>query len=119
MIAQPELTAEQVHELALEVMRRHLNLNVNGYKCDSTMLHNVLLKAAADGQSIEAVCQDLSGLAASNTVRVELNKVLNVKDLKQHEQQMNAALTEWVPPALYPRRLELALDMHDEPFYGK
>jgi hypothetical protein len=119
MIAQPELTAEEVRTLALEVMSRHLKLEVSGYKCDSTMLQNVLLKAAADGLSIEAVCQELSGLAASNTVRVQLNNVLNVKDLKRHEQAMNEALTEWLPPALYPRRLELALDTHDEPFYGK
>lgn len=119
MIAQPELTAEEVRTLALEVMQRHLKLEVGGYKCDSNMLRNVLLKAAAEGLSIDAVCQELSGLAAANTVRVELNKVLNVKDLKQHEQQMNEALTEWLPAALYPRRLELALDMHDEPFYGK
>jgi putative transposase len=100
-------------------MQRHLKLEVNGYKCDRAMLCNVLLKAAADGQSIEAVCQDLSGLAASNTVRVELNKALDVKALKQHEPQMNEALTEWLPAALYPRRLELALDLHDEPCYGK
>jgi hypothetical protein len=119
MIAQPELTAEDVRALALEVMQHHLKLDVNGYKCDRAMLHNILLKAAADGLSIDAVCQELSGLAAANTVRVQLNKALNVKDLKQHEQQMNEALTEWLPPALYPRRLELALDMHDEPFYGK
>ena len=79
MIAQQELTAEEVHELALEVMKRHLKLDVNGYKCDSAMLHNILLKAAADGLSIEAVCQELSGLAASNTVRVQLNQVLNVQ----------------------------------------
>jgi len=52
-------------------------------------------------------------------VRVQLNKLLNVKALKQHEQQMNEALTEWLPPTLYSRRLELALDIHDEPFYGK
>jgi hypothetical protein len=119
MIAQPELTAEEVRALALDVMKRHLKLEVSGYKCDSPMLHQVLLKAAADGMSIEAVCQELSGLAASNTVRVQLNNVLNVKDLKQHEQAMNEALTEWLPPALYQRRLELALDTHDEPFYGK
>ena len=119
MIAQPELTAEEVRALALEVMQRHLKLEVNGYKCDSAMLHNVLLKAAVDKLSIDAVCQELSGLAAANTVRVQMNKVLNVKELKHHEQQMNEALTEWLPPALSPRRLELALDMHDEPFYGK
>jgi len=119
MIAQPELTAEEVRALALEVMQRHLKLEVSGYKCDRAMLGNVLLKAAADGLSIDAVCQELSGLAAANTVRVPLNKALNMKELKQHEQQMNEALTDWLPCALYPRRLELALDTHDEPFYGK
>ncbi len=119
MIAQPELTAEEVRALALDVMYRHLKLEVKGYKCDSAMLCNVLLKAAADGLSIDAVCQELSGLAAANTVRVQLNQVLSVKALKQHEQQMNEALTEWLPSALYLRRLELALDTHDEPYYGK
>src|SRR5712691_10911735 len=119
MIAQTELTAEEVRRMALEVMERHLNLEVNGYKCDSQMLHHVLLKAAAEGMSIEGVCGELSGLAASNTVRVQLNKALKVKDLKRHEKNMNAALAEWLPPAVYERVLELAIDTHDEPFYGK
>lgn len=119
MITQPELTAEEVRALALEVMQRHLKLEVRGYKCDRAMLHNVLLKAAAEGLSIEAVCQELSGLAASNTVRVQLNTVLDVKDLKDQERGMNEALAEWLPPALMHERLELALDTHDEPFYGK
>lgn len=119
MIAQSELTAEEVHRMALEVMERHLNLTLSGYKCDSQMLYNVLLKAASEAMSIEAVCGEFSGLAASNTVRVQLNKVLNVKDLKRHEQGMNEALADWLPSALYRRVLELAIDTHDEPFYGK
>ncbi len=119
MIAQGALRAEQVHDMALEVMRRHFDLEVSGYKCDSEMLRNVLLKAAAERMSIEGVCQELSGLAASNTVRVQLNKVLVVGDLKAHEQAMNAALAEWLPAGLAERRLDLAMDTHDEPFYGK
>jgi putative transposase len=119
MIAQAELSAEEVRGLALEVMERHLNLEVSGYKCDSQMLRNMLLKAAADGLSIEVVCAELSGMAASNTLRVQLNKALNAKDLKRHEQGMNEALSEWLPSALYHRVLELAVDTHDEPFYGK
>src|SRR5690242_15418380 len=98
MRVQTELTAEEVRALALEVMQQHLQLEVRGYKCDKAMLCNVLLKAAAEGQSIEGVCQELSGLAASNTIRVGLNNVLNVKAFKQHEQQMNAALADWLPP---------------------
>src|SRR4051812_30226287 len=122
MIAQAESTADEVRRLASEVMKRHLQLEVNGYKCDSPMLHNVLLKAAAEGISIEAVCGELSGLAASNTLRVQLNKALNVKDgncaegSTQLPQRMNNALVEWLPPALYQRILELAVDTHDEPF---
>jgi hypothetical protein len=57
--------------MALDIMQRHLKLEVNGYKCDRAMLHNVLLKAAAEGLSIDAVCAQLNGLAASNTVRVQ------------------------------------------------
>jgi hypothetical protein len=119
MIAQGALTAEEVHRMALDVMRQHLNLEVSGYQCNSEMLHQVLLKAAAEGISIEAVCGELSGQAASNTLRVQLNKALKAKDLKQHEQGMNDALAEWIPASLYERRLELAVDTHDEPFYGK
>src|SRR5579871_3985278 len=107
MIAHAELTADEVRRLALEVMERHLKLQVRGYKCDSDMLYNVLVKAAAEGMSIEAVCQELGGLAASNTLRVQLNKALNVKDLKRNEHGMNDALTEWLPPALFQRVLEL------------
>ena len=118
MIAHGELTAEDVRRLALEVMDRHVKLEISGYKCDSQMLYNVLLKAAAEGISIEAVCRELSGLAASNTLRVQLNKALNIKDLKRQEQGMNEALAEWLPAALHHRLLELAIDTHDEPFYG-
>ena len=118
MITQHELRAEAVHNMAMAVMGRHLKLEGQGYTCDRQMVENVLLKAAAERLSIEGVCQALSGLAASNTVRVQLNKVLNVKDLKQHEQDMNEALAEWLPPALSQRRIEVAIDTHDEPFYG-
>src|SRR5262245_54503757 len=118
MIAHVDLTADEVRRLALEVMQRHIQLQLSGYKCDSDMLYNVLLKAAAEGMSIDAVGQELDGLAASNTLRVQLNKALKVKDLKRQEHGMNEALAEWIPPALFQRRLELAMDTHDEPFYG-
>jgi hypothetical protein len=55
MIAQGALRAEQVHDMALEVMRRHFDLEVSGYKCDSEMLRNVLRKAAGERMSIEGL----------------------------------------------------------------
>ncbi len=118
MIAHAELTADEVRRLALEVMERHVKVPVSGYPCASDMLYNGLLKAAAEGMSLEAVCQELDGLTASNTLRVPLNKALNVTDLKRHAQGRNEALAEWIPPTLFQRRLELARDTQDEPCYG-
>jgi hypothetical protein len=51
MIAQQGLTAEDARTLALDVMQGHVKLELSGYTCDSSMLHKVLPKAAADGGS--------------------------------------------------------------------
>jgi hypothetical protein len=39
--------------------------------------------------------------------------------LWQQEAQLNAALVAGIPPQLARGGLEVALDFHDEPFYGK
>ena len=119
MIAQDVLYAEDVRQAALEVMQRHFPIEIYGYKCDSAMVMNVLLKAASEHKSIEAACAELSNVADSNTIREQLNRVFTHQDLKQQEAAMNQALTEWVPEGIFDRVIELAIDTHDEPFYGK
>jgi putative transposase len=83
------------------------------------MVVNVLVKAAIEGQTIESVCEDLALEVSSNTVREQLNALLDVYDLRTHECEMNAGLAACVPDALPRGGREMALDMHDEPFYGK
>jgi putative transposase len=83
------------------------------------MTLEILVKAALDGTSIEAVCQELCAVADSNTLREQLNKALDIVDLRDHEAQMNAALASLIPKDVPRQGVQLALDWHDEAFYGK
>ncbi len=119
MILEYELTAENVRQAVLKTLQEHLSLETEGYRCDTEMTLNVLLKAAADNSSVEAACAELEQVAASNTLREQLNNALDVADLRQHECELNAALASAIPAHLARSGLEIAIDWHDEPFYGK
>src|SRR5512133_4157718 len=83
------------------------------------MIVDVILKASAENSSIEAASADLEGVADSNTMREYLNAVLNGEKLREQESEMNAALAETIPSAMQRTQVEVAIDFHDEPFYGK
>jgi hypothetical protein len=119
IIAKDRLNAEDVRDLTERLLREQLSLAVDGYKITTSMVLNVLLKAAVEKRSIEAVCADLVDVVDSNTLREALNQALRVEDLRQHEVEFNAALAECIPAEMPRRGLEMVIDMHDEPFYGK
>jgi putative transposase len=119
MIAKDQLTAEDVRRMAEQVLREHLRVNIDGYKWDTASVLNVLMKAAIEGQSVESVCADLSEVGGSNALREQLNRVLDVYDLRRHEVEMNAGLAACFPADLPRLGREMALDLHDEPFYGQ
>lgn len=119
MIAKNRLDAEDVRQMTEQILREQLRLEVQGYKCTTAMVCNVLMKAAVEGMSVESICADLQGTTGSNTIREHLNEVLDVCALRQQECEMNAALVACIPQELPRRRREMAIDYHDEPFYGK
>jgi len=119
ILPKEQLTGEVVRQVVEQTLRENLSLDVDGYKCDPNTLVNVLVKAAIEGQTIESVCGDLEIEVGSNAVREHLNALLDVYDLRQHECAMNGGLAGNIPSALPRQGLEMALDMHDEPFYGK
>ena len=57
--------------------------------------------------------------AYSNTVREYINQALTAKALRKQEERANAALAECIPSAVEREHVEIAIDFHDEPFYGK
>jgi len=119
IIPKDKLSAEDVRDLTERLLREQLSLQVEGYKVTTSMVLNVLLKAAVEKRSIEAVCADLGDLVDSNTLREAVNRALTVDDLRQHEGEFNAALAACIPAQMPKRGLEMVIDFHDEPFYGK
>lgn len=119
IIAKDRLNAEDVRELTERLLREQLSLAVDGYKITTSMVLNVLMKAAVEKRSIEAVCADLTEVVDGNTLREALNQALRVEDLQQHEVEFNAALAKCIPAEMPRRGLEMVIDLHEEPFYGK
>lgn len=119
MIHRYELKAKDVHAYTARVLKEHLQIEAKGYCCHTDMILDILIKASAECSSVEAVCADLEDTADSNTIREYLNQSLAVKELRQQEDRANAALAECIPSALDRDGIELAMDFHDEPFYGK
>lgn len=119
MIPEYALNAEDVRAMMLNTMERHLSLKTEGYRSTTDETFNLLLRAVAEGSSLEAVCADSCGGVDSNTLREQLNAALDVYELRQQEAEMNAALATAIPAGMPRGGLEVAIDTHDEPFYGK
>ncbi len=68
-----QLKAKDVHRAALQNAQKHLPLTAHGYQCDTTMLFNVLFKAATENVSIETASRDLKNVIGGNTLREYLS----------------------------------------------
>ena len=119
MIPQNELKAEEIRQYTHKILKSHVPLKVQGYRCDTDMIVDVLLKANAESSSLEAASADLEGVADSNTMREYLNEALDGEMLCEQETEMNAALAESIPSTMQRTKVEVAIDFHDEAFYWK
>jgi len=119
MIHEYRLKANDVRQQTMKTLTENITLSANGYHCTTEMVVDVVLKASADCSSVEAACDDLESVAGSNTIRDYLNKALEIDKLPEQEAEMNAALADAIPPMMKRNGIEVAIDFHDEPFYGK
>lgn len=55
MIPEHTLNAEDVRQMMLDAMEAHLNLKTEGYRSTTAQTFHLLLKAVAEGSSLEAV----------------------------------------------------------------
>lgn len=114
-----ELNADMIRDITQSTVKETIGIEAEGYCCDGEMLVDVLLKAASENSSVEAACRDLLDVADSNTIREHLNEQFDVGDLWEQEAQLNQALARHIPDKMPRGGLEIAIDFHDEPFYGK
>jgi len=113
-----KLTDEETRKEAIERLGTYFPLQISGYDCTAEIVYDVLVKAAVTRQSIETVCHNLAEMVDGETIRGYLNEQVRVDDWHSLEQQVNQALVAGLPRRLRKTKLEIAIDLHDEPFYG-
>jgi hypothetical protein len=113
------LTDQQTLHDTMIVAQRHIPLTANGYRCQTGDLWRLLLAAAARRTTIETACADLTGAPDANTVRGYLTEQLPPVGIVDLQQQWNDLLRSLVPDWLHHRPQEIAVDFHDEPYYGR
>lgn len=119
MIHQYELKAEDVRAYTIRTLKKCLDIKAAGYICTTDMILDILLKASVECSSLEATCADLEQVADSNTVREYVNEAFPIKHLSKQEEQANQGLADCIPASMERKGVEIAVDFHDEPFYGK
>src|SRR5436190_4475017 len=113
------LTDQQTLHDIMNIGQQHIPLIANGYRCQTDDLWRILLAAAARHTTIEATCADLVGAPHANTVRGYLTEQLPAATIPDLEQQWNDLLRSLIPDWVRERAQEIALDFHDEPYYGR
>jgi hypothetical protein len=113
------LTDQQTLHATMIVGQQHIPLTANGYRCQTADLWRLLLAAAARRTTLEAACADLTGAPDANTVRGYLTEQLSPAGIPDLEYQWNSLLQTLTPDWLRVRPQEIAVDFHDEPYYGR
>jgi hypothetical protein len=110
-----ELTQQQVHQMALETLKSHLDLSSRGNQSSADNVLDILLGAAANCTSIDRECDELEGAPSANTVRSVLRDSL---DLQTLEAQLNQALGQHLQPMYWQKPQPVAVDLVDVPYHG-
>lgn len=97
----------------------HLKLKADGYVCSTDQIFDILLGVAASRDTLESLCSHLQTAAGANTIRGYLNRQLRVEELPKLQRAINQALAQALPSSVGHRRQEVAIDYHDQPYYGK
>jgi hypothetical protein len=111
----PALTDEATLDAAVDCLTEHLPIEMQGDYSTET-LFEILLHAASRQQSIEQTTKSLAGAPTGKTIHYHLEKFENMRDL---EQQLNAALQSRLPSRIKKRKHPLAIDIHLIPYYGE
>lgn len=115
----PKLTDKDVLEQAARRLQHTLPVQAAGYVCTTEQLCHILLGVAATKNTLEAVCAELDTAPCAATLRGYLNEQLTVEELPHLERALNAALAQDLPPTLVVCEREVAIDYHDQAYYGK
>ncbi len=80
---------------------------------------DVLLAVSAQKDTLEQVCADLQLKVGAETIRGYFNEQLKVEKLFELQEAVNSALQTSLNSNLERQKLEVAIDFHDQSYYGK
>ena len=106
-------------DIARSRVREFLPLQANGYACTTEQLLDVLLAVSCQKETIEQVCSDLKIKVGAETIRGHFNEQLKVENLDGLQEAINLALQKSFSLELKGQKLEIAIDFHDQSYYGK
>ena len=66
------MSGETVRQAVETLLREQLGLKRDGYKCTTSVVLNVVVKAAVERQTIERVCSELVVPVNSDTIRTQV-----------------------------------------------
>lgn len=77
-----------------------------------------MLGVAVTQGTLESVWPDLVGTPDPETIRGYLNEQLTAERLPELQQQLNEALAQEIPKRVWRQERDIAIDLHDRPYYG-
>ena len=111
------IDCREVHDRVGGVVQQHVQLEDYGYKCQASVLLNVLFFAVSRITSIFAACRNLADAPTQQTVFNAL--VATLPEYHELEKRLNAALVDGLPKTLRRRSQTLAIDLTLIPYHGK
>lgn len=114
-----KLTDRSTLDFTIAVLEHYFDLSADGTVCQTLDLWRVLVQAAARCTYIETVCNDLANAPDSNTIRSYLKDQLTVTAIRGIQRDCNHALASQLPEWLRDAPRDIAIDLHDEPYYGQ
>lgn len=100
-------------------MGEFLPLQADGYACTTEQLIDVLLAVSCQKETIEQVSADLKIKVGAESIRGYFNQQLKVENLFDLQEAVNLALQKSFSLELKGQKLEMAIDFHDQSYYGK
>lgn len=94
-------------------------MEADGYNCTTKQLIDVLLAVSCQKDTIEQVCNDLQIKVGAETCRGYFNSQLEVENLSVLQEAVNRTLQTGFSNWLKEKDLDVAIDFHDQPYYGK
>lgn len=110
------LKDEEVHKLSLQLLLENVPLPMDSCHYTAGSIYNVILAAATEQSSIDAVCGQTAAAPCANTVRSMLYQGLDAQKL---EAQLNALLIARLPKILPGSARRVAIDLHLVPYHGQ